>query len=96
MKLRLAAVALYGFLAAACVPMRASIEIGAPKAPDTLQEDIQVLALCATGTLADQQACAEAQLIRTGVKPEEAAKRVLKALRSANSARAGRAKEDGR
>lgn len=82
---------------AGCVPMRASIEIGAPpRPPDTVEDDIQVLALCAVGTLTEQQACAEGQLIRTGVKPEEAAKRVLKALKATNSARAGRAKEDGR
>lgn len=82
---------------AGCVPMRASIEIGSPpKPPSTLDQDIDTLALCATGTLAEQQACAEAQLIRTGVKPEEAARRVLEALRATNSARAGRAKEDGR
>ncbi|MCL4822056.1 MAG: hypothetical protein KJ067_23255 [Vicinamibacteria bacterium] len=95
MTLRLLVVAL-SLLGAGC-GSELTLRIGGPpKAPDTVEDDIQVLALCATGTLADQQACAEAQLIRTGVKPEEAAKRVLKALRSANSAKAGRAKEEGR
>ncbi|MCL4818927.1 MAG: hypothetical protein KJ067_07285 [Vicinamibacteria bacterium] len=93
---RLIVIALCSVLGA-CVPMRASIEIGAaPKPPSTLEQDVLTLGLCSKEmTLAGQQACAENQLIRVGVRPEEAARRVLEALRFVNSARSGRM-EDGR